>query len=156
MLQAQLVELPIAQLIERINTEMDDNPALETNTDATESPDYPDYSESSDTSEDIEDYDSQRDREDRQSALDDALQGIGRDDEELPVYHGGRTAGEEREEMVYGETTSFYDQLREQMTFCQPNRTRTRHHGIPHRLARRRRSAAQAVGGHQRRTGHLP
>ena len=29
MLQAHLVELPINQLIERINTEMDDNPALE-------------------------------------------------------------------------------------------------------------------------------
>ena len=29
LLQAHLVELPINQLIERINTEMDDNPALE-------------------------------------------------------------------------------------------------------------------------------
>lgn len=29
MLQSHLVELPINQLLERINTEMDDNPALE-------------------------------------------------------------------------------------------------------------------------------
>jgi len=27
LLQAQLIELPITQLIERVNTEMDDNPA---------------------------------------------------------------------------------------------------------------------------------
>ena len=30
LLHAQLVELPITQLIDRVNTEMDDNPALET------------------------------------------------------------------------------------------------------------------------------
>ena len=29
LLQAQLTELPIAQLTERVNAEMDDNPALE-------------------------------------------------------------------------------------------------------------------------------
>ena len=29
LLQAQLTELPITQLLERIKTEMDDNPALE-------------------------------------------------------------------------------------------------------------------------------
>ena len=33
LLQAQLTELPITQLIERINTEMDDNPALEVSAD---------------------------------------------------------------------------------------------------------------------------
>ena len=31
LLQSQLVELPIQQLMERIETEMHDNPALETN-----------------------------------------------------------------------------------------------------------------------------
>ena len=29
LLQAQLTELPITQLVERVNAEMDDNPALE-------------------------------------------------------------------------------------------------------------------------------
>ena len=33
LLQAQLVELPITQLLERINTEMNDNPALEADAD---------------------------------------------------------------------------------------------------------------------------
>ena len=38
LLQAQLVELPITQLLERVNTEMNDNPALEVGTDPQ---DYP-------------------------------------------------------------------------------------------------------------------
>ena len=117
LLTAQLVELPVTQLMERITTEMDDNPALEVKSDGDNEGDYglssgDDYDDGSDGS---DDYDSQRDREDRQSALDDALQGIGRDDEELPVYQGGRTAGEEQEEMVYGQTDSFYDLLKQQM-----------------------------------------
>jgi RNA polymerase sigma-54 factor len=62
-----------------------------------------------------EDFDIQSEREERQSALDDALAGIGRDDEDLPVYHGGMSTQEEREEMVYGDTVSFYDLLKEQM-----------------------------------------
>ena len=31
------------------------------------------------------------------------------------MYHGGNALGDEREEMVYGQTESFYDQLKEQM-----------------------------------------
>ena len=116
LLHAQLVELPLPQLLERIDTEMNDNPALETSSDYSENTEYPDYADNSDNS---EDFDQQREREERMSALDEALQGIGRDDEELPVYHGGNNVSEEREEAVYGETTSFYDQLKEQLTFCQ-------------------------------------
>ena len=115
LLQAQLTELPITQLIERINTEMDDNPALEIGAESPDLPDNLDYSDSPDSPEAPDDYDSLREREDRQSALDEALQSIGRDDEELPVYHGGNNIGEEREEMVYGNGISFYDQLKEQM-----------------------------------------
>ena len=115
LLQAQLTELPITQLIERVNAEMDDNPALEIGTESPELPDNLDYQESADTPEAPDDYDSLREREDRQSALDEALQSIGRDDEVLPVYHGGNNIGEEREEMVYGNGVSFYDQLKEQM-----------------------------------------
>ena len=112
LLQAQLIELPIAQLLERVNTEMDDNPALEVNTgDESDYSENPEYSESSETFENSDDFES----EERQSALDAALENIGRDDEELPVYHDGQSYNEEREEMVYGETQSFYDQLKEQM-----------------------------------------
>ena len=36
LLQAMLTELPVNQLIDRINTEMDDNPALEVSSDDVE------------------------------------------------------------------------------------------------------------------------
>ena len=111
LLQASLVELPITQLVDRINTEMNDNPALDIDYDAQEAPDYQDYSDDSEPT----DYETNNEREERQSALDEALAGIGRDDEDLPVYHGGNDVAEEREEIVYGETTSFYDQLKEQV-----------------------------------------
>lgn len=113
LLQAQLVELPVAQLVERVRAEMDDNPALEIATG--EDPADWKAEETADDTISEEDFATQHEREERQSALDDALAGIGRDDEELPVYHGGQNSQEEREEMVYGETTSFYDLLKEQM-----------------------------------------
>ena len=115
LLQAQLVELPINQLLERINTEMDDNPALERSDETADLSDYSDYSDSPDNTDTTDDYDTLREREDRQSALDDALASIGRDDEELPVYHGGSNVGEESEEMTFGQTDSFYDLLKQQM-----------------------------------------
>ncbi|MGN1262525.1 MAG: RNA polymerase sigma-54 factor, partial [Prevotella sp.] len=116
LLQAHLVELPINQLVERINTEMDDNPALEPY--APEDETDPANDTFDDTNDDMateEDFAAANEREERQSALDDALSNIGRDDEELPIYQSGRNAQEEREEMVYGESVSFYDQLKEQM-----------------------------------------
>jgi RNA polymerase sigma-54 factor len=115
LLQAQLVELPVAQLIERVNTEMNDNPALEVSSENSDYLDAPEFADGPDNMEGSEDYDTQRDLEDRQSALDAALENIGRDDEELPIYHHGNHVGEEREELIYGETVSFYDQLKEQM-----------------------------------------
>lgn len=108
-LQTQLTELPITQLLERINTEMNDNPALEV---SSEPQDHPFEQDSQPESEgDTDDYE----REQRQQALDDALAAIGRDDDELPVYYGGQENGEKREEMVYGQTDSFIDLLNEQM-----------------------------------------
>lgn len=114
LLQASLLELPLTQLVDRINTEMNDNPALEEDADYDESEGL-DYQENADYGEGTDDFESSSEREERQSALDDALSNIGRDDEELPVYQGGSSIAEEREEMVYGETISFYDQLKEQM-----------------------------------------
>src|SRR5574344_59929 len=111
LLQAHLVELHIPQLVDRINTEMDDNPALEA-----ESPNDA-LSEHHDTpmDDEAEDFDTRTEREERQSALDDALQSIGRDDEDLPVYHGGASTAEEKEEIAYGSEKSFIDQLTEEM-----------------------------------------
>lgn len=118
LLQASLVELPVAQLIDRINTEMNDNPALETDAsyDDPDAQDYTDYQGGADGGEDTDDFETRSEREERQSALDEALSSIGRDDEDLPVYHGGSSYAEEREEMVYGATESFYDHLKEQLS----------------------------------------
>lgn len=109
LLQAQLIELPVAQLLERVNAEMDDNPALELSTG--DDSEYTETFDDADNPEPSDDYE----REERQSALDAALESIGRDDEELPVYHGGQGYQEEREELVYGASQSFYDLLKEQM-----------------------------------------
>ncbi len=114
LLQARLVELPIAQLQDRIKTEMDDNPALEADSSGDGFDEQNMGFDGGDDAAD-EDFDTQNEREERQSALDDALQSIGRDDEDLPVYHGGSNTQEEREEIVYGNTTSFYDELQAQM-----------------------------------------
>ena len=116
MLVSSLVELPITQLADRINTEMNDNPALEVespgeNADFSDNSDYSDYSEYSEKADDA----ALSEREERQSALDAALENIGRDDEDLPVFHGGNNLSEDREEMVFGASESFYDQLLEQL-----------------------------------------
>ena len=114
MLQSSLMELPITQLADRINTEMNDNPALETES-TYEAPDTSDAQDNADYSDTSDDFAAQNEREERQSALDAALEGIGRDDEDLPVYHGGSNVAENREEVVYGASESFYDKLMEQV-----------------------------------------
>lgn len=116
LLHAQLVELPITQLLERVNTEMDDNPAIEV------APAADDYADAGTMSEGGGDGDSPDDyeREERQSALDEALESIGRDDEELPVYYGGRSQQDDgtAEQGVIAQSDSFYDQLLEQMAMA--------------------------------------
>ena len=116
LLHAQLVELPITQLVERVNAEMDDNPAIEV---ADSGDDYADniaMADSSDTSDASDDYE----QEERQSALDAALESIGRDDEDLPVYYGGERQQEEggAEQGVMAQSESFFDQLLEQMSMA--------------------------------------
>lgn len=113
LLHAQLVELPITQLVERVNAEMDDNPAIEV---AGPGDDYADFPESSENTENTDNSDFED--EERQSALDEALESIGRDDEELPVYYGGERQQDEgnTEQGVMAQSDSFYDQLLEQMT----------------------------------------
>lgn len=115
LLHAQLVELPIAQLVERVNTEMDDNPAIEV---AGSGDDYANFSEDSENVENGEN--TSYEDEERQSALDEALESIGRDDEDLPVYYGGQSQQDEgsAEQGVMAQNDSFYDQLLEQMTMA--------------------------------------
>ena len=115
LLHAQLVELPITQLVERVNAEMDDNPAIEV---AGPGDEYADYSDNSESSENADNNDYEQ--EERQSVLDAALESIGRDDEELPVYYGGQSQQDEgsAEQGLMVQSESFYDQLLEQMTMA--------------------------------------
>ena len=94
---------------------MDDNPAIEVAGPGDDYADFPDNAENTDNS-DNSDYQ----EEERQSALDAALESIGRDDEELPVYYGGERQQDEgsSEQGVMAQSDSFYDQLLEQMTMA--------------------------------------
>ena len=116
LLHAQLVELPITQLVERVNAEMDDNPAIEVTGPGDDYADGVGMAESSDASDATDDYE----QEERRSALDEALESIGRDDEDLPVYYGGERQQDEGngEQGVMAQDESFYDQLLEQMTMA--------------------------------------
>ena len=114
LLLTQLVELPLQQLTERIETELHDNPALEKT--VTDDEQLADWGGSNDSdNEGPEDYEAQREREERSDALDAALENIGRDDEDLPVYQGGKNWVDNDEQVVYGEERSFYDVLMEQV-----------------------------------------
>ncbi|WP_027449232.1 RNA polymerase factor sigma-54 [Xylanibacter brevis] len=122
LLNAQLVELPLQQFIERVNTEMHDNPALEQQTDEPEFPDNTDFNDGPNTQDNAdEDYDSQREREERQDALDAALESFGRDDEDLPVYAGNHYSAEEREDTPFGASETFYDTLLQQVSELELN-----------------------------------
>ena len=132
MLQVHLLEMPLTELEQSVNAELDDNPALETtspedvfegchvegNDSSTSYGDDSQPSSSSDGASDNDDFDASKEREERDSALNDALERIGGGDDDMPTagYTGGSGADSaDYEEMVYGDTTSFYDKLKEQM-----------------------------------------
>lgn len=111
LLQVRLVEMPLAEFEEKVSTELADNPALDPMTQEEEW-------EANGHEEQIEgdaSFEETQEREDREDALELALQGIGRDDEMPETFRSGQQSDAEYEEMVYGNTTSFYDSLREQM-----------------------------------------
>ena len=129
MLQVHLLEMPLTELEQSVNAELDDNPALETTSpedvfegghvegsDSTAS--YGEDSQPSsgvDGATDNDDFDARNEREERDSALTDALERIGGGDDDMPTagYTGGSGADSaDYEEMVYGDTTSFYDKLK--------------------------------------------
>ena len=116
MLVVKLLEMPLTELEQSVTAELDDNPALESGgqEDAAEPDTAP--SDSGDDTEE-EDFDAASEREERESALDDALAGIGMDDE-MPEAVAPMTADNQSadyEEITYGDRVSFYDKLKEQM-----------------------------------------
>ena len=129
MLQVHLLEMPLTELEQNVNAELDDNPALETlspddvfdgghveGSDSTAS--YGDDSHSDGSEGSADDFSAQNEREERDDALTAALERIGEGSDDMPTagYTGGAGADSaDYEEMVYGDTTSFYDKLKEQM-----------------------------------------
>ena len=79
MLQVRLLEMPLTELEENVSAEIYDNPALEVGREHEED----DSSASTDAAESFEE---QQEREERQDALDSALERIGGEDNDLPVY----------------------------------------------------------------------
>ncbi len=117
MLQVKLLEMPLTELEENIDAELDDNPALEKiEEEENFNEEAVTLSGDSDDMNNDEDFEMQNEREEREEALDSALESIGRDDE-MPDYDNGHynKQNADYEEIVYGDTTSFYDKLKEQM-----------------------------------------
>ena len=124
MLQVKLLEMPLTELEDSVNAELDDNPALESeNPDDMLNENYDgdtpleDNSENSNDADDEDAYEAQSEQEERKDELDQALESIGQDDQ-MPDYNPDSYNNQDNadyEEMVYGDTTSFYDKLKEQM-----------------------------------------
>lgn len=131
MLQVKLLEMPITELEDSVESELDDNPALEASSpddmmDDEHTGDAVDY-DNDDPANDQEDSDADNtdnddvfqqnaERQERKDELDSALESIGSDDR-MPDYDTSHRQddGAEYEERVYGDTTSFYDRMKEQM-----------------------------------------
>ena len=105
--------MPLTELEQSVAAELDDNPALETDTNEPNEADNYDNSTNDERQE--EDFDQQTEREEREQALDAALENIGRDDEMPETFSQEHRNDAEYEEIVYGDTTSFYDKLKEQV-----------------------------------------
>jgi len=116
MLVVRLLEMPLTELEQSVAAEIDDNPALESGAqDGATEADAPDDGASESDAE--EDFDAATEREERESALDEALAGIGMDDEMPEAVSPAMDdrQGADYEERTYGDQVSFYDRLREQM-----------------------------------------
>lgn len=113
----RMLEMPLTELEQKINTEIDDNPALETAAMAGEQTE--DVIENGFDTNDGETFEQRTEREERADALDNALEGIGMDDE-MPngqwTMNNGLSSTADYEEIVYGNVISFYDKLREQIS----------------------------------------
>ena len=98
----RMLEMPIAELEEKVKDELNDNPALEKSNDDIDDNPW-DGNDGDDSS------------ADKSNDLDSALDSITHDDDMLPVWSANDNNNADYEEMVYGDPVSFYDRLKEQM-----------------------------------------
>lgn len=114
----RMLEMPLAQLEQNIQAEMDENPALEGDTQDT---DYSDGAETpaTDGGEDGEEsFEDGEERKEREDELDSVLDSLDKDDRmEGSNYERANNSDPDadQEERIYGNTESFYDRLTEQM-----------------------------------------
>lgn len=112
MLQVHLLEMPLTELEENVSTELLDNPALSSN----DIDGIPNEESNIDTGGEEQDSDAMTEKEDRESALDDALDSIGKDDVmPEPHFSDNNYDDAENEEKDYGSKTSFHESMIEQM-----------------------------------------
>lgn len=122
MLEVKLLEMPLAELEQNISAELDDNPALEEKSDGPDADDSLEGADSGSLDEDSgsldDDSGSGDDDYEHGDDIDSALEGVENDDD-MPSADSrtvqADTNGADEEEMVWGDTTSFYDRLKEQM-----------------------------------------
>lgn len=116
MLVVRLLEMPLTELEQNVNAEIDDNPALETEKFEDITNDNI-INNDSDNSEFNDDFEYISEREERAEALDNALANIGLDDEmpETSASKKDNFDSADFEEITYGDPISFYDKLKEQM-----------------------------------------
>lgn len=110
MLQVKLIGMSIAELEEKIKTELYDNPALETSAPMDEGEGEADLG--MDAYGGDEEHAEQEEREDE---FEKALEEIGIDEEMSGITSSERSVDDDYVEPVYGNIVSFYDSLKEQM-----------------------------------------
>lgn len=119
----RMLEMPLAQLEQNVQAEMDENPALEGETPEAAEADYgasegDGETTDSDMADESNDFEAEEERKEREDELDSVLDSIDRDDR-LDSYNYERANNSDpdadQEERIYGNTESFYDSLREQM-----------------------------------------
>ena len=111
MLQVKLIEMSIAELEEKVKTELYDNPALETTAPVDDG--------EGEMSLETDAYDGGEEQhgeqEEREDGFEKALEEIGIDEEMSGIPIRERNADDDYVEPVYGNIVSFYDSLKEQM-----------------------------------------
>lgn len=114
----RMLEMPLAQLEQNVQAEMDENPALEGETPDEENTDNTGVADDNAEEQGEASFEEQEERQEREDELDTALDSIDKDDRlETSNYEraNNNDPDADQEERVYGDTESFYDKLREQM-----------------------------------------
>ena len=94
MMLVKMLEMPAAEMAEHVNTELNDNPALERVDDADDLTHSDNQLDNDDTA---ETFDEQNERQERKDALDSALEQLGDNDDEVSPadgYHQGTASAE--------------------------------------------------------------